>query len=267
MGSALGFSLAQPSGVAMLIFTFLGLGMAAPYVLLSAFPPLLKFLPKPGRWMESFKQVLGFILLGTVIWLVWVLGIQAGPTAVTVLLGAMLLIAIGAWVQGRWGTIAAAARTRVTAYIVAAVAIIGGITIGLVGVSGTAAPVASGTHSESGIAWEPYSATRVNELLGNGKAVFIDFTAAWCLSCQVNKQVALNSDEVARKFEKLGVTTVEADWTSRDENITRALAEFGRNSVPLYVLYAPGKSNQPIILPEILTPGIVLDALDRIEHL
>jgi thiol:disulfide interchange protein DsbD len=263
MGSALGFSLTQPPHISLLIFTFLGLGMAAPYLVLSASPALLRFVPKPGPWMETLKQVMGFLLLGTVVWLMWVLGVQAGTHAVTALAGALLLISIGAWVIGRWGSLSAAASRRTVAYLVAILLIAGGVATAVLGVR-MGSPSVSETARQGSIAWQPFSPEKLAELRAADKPVFIDFTAAWCLSCQVNEQVAFSSEEVQRKFSQLGIVPLKADWTSRDGAITRALAEHGRNSVPLYVLYGTG-DQPPIILPEILSPGIVLDALKQIE--
>jgi thiol:disulfide interchange protein/DsbC/DsbD-like thiol-disulfide interchange protein len=265
MGSALGYSLSQPAWAALLIFTFLGLGMGAPYVILSASPRLLKFIPRPGRWMETLKHILGFLLLGTVVWLAWVLGLQTGSEGVVILMGTLLLLGVGAWIYGRWGALVHARRVRVAAYVFAAILVLGGLGIGLssIGLSSTAAPVAS--TSKGSLNWEPYSPERVEQLRSEGRPVFIDFTAAWCLSCQVNERVAFSSDEVQRRFEELDIVPIKADWTSRNETITRALAAFGRNSVPLYVLHAGGPDRDPVILPEILTPGIVLDALAKID--
>lgn len=267
MGSALGFSLSQPDWVSWVVFTFLGLGMAAPYVILSASPALLRFVPKPGRWMESLKQLMGFILMATVVWLSWVLSVQAGSTAVVVLLGTLLLLGMGAWVLGRWGTFAASARTKAIAYSVTLILIIGGLGVGLFGIDSFAAtPTEAGSTNAGEFGWEKFDPQRVEELRASHTPVFVDFTAAWCLSCQVNERVAFSSQEVQQKFRDLGVVTMKADWTSRDESITRALAALGRNSVPLYVLYdGSGATAPPIILPEIITPGIVLDALDTLS--
>jgi len=265
MGSALGFSLAQPAWVGWLIFTALGLGMAAPYVVLSASPALLKFVPKPGRWMETLKQFMGFLLMATVIWLAWVLGVQAGVTAVMVLLIALLALGLGAWVYGRWGGFAVAAAKRRAAYIVAALLVVVGIVGGVRAVDRTAEKASVTIDSDGAITWEPFSRERVRELRVAGEAVFIDFTAAWCLSCKVNERVAFSSEEVQERFDELDIVALKADWTSRSDEITQALAEYGRNSVPLYVLYGSGEK-QPIILPEILTPGIVLDALNKIKN-
>ncbi len=266
MGSALGFSISQPPLVSMLIFTALALGMAFPYLVLSASPALLKFVPRPGPWMETLKQIMGFLLLATVIWLAWVLGIQAGPNGVVILLAVLFVLGIGAWVLGQWGTLAASTASRRVAWTVAGIAVTVALAFGLMGIERYGTAVSSVEDSSDGpVTWERYSPERVESLLANGTPVFIDFTAAWCLSCQVNKQVALRTDKVEQQMARLGVVPIQADWTGRDETITRALAEFGRNSVPLYVLYSGRGDEKPIILPEILTPGIVLDALNKIE--
>ena len=262
MGSALGFSLSQPGWVSFLVFTFLALGMAAPYVALTLIPGLVKFIPKPGRWMETLKQVMGFLLLATIVWLAWVLAQQAGTLAVIALLGALLLLGLGAWILGRWGTFSAKRGVRLTAYAATLVIAAMALTVGLLGADmGT--PTQAATANSDGLVWESYHPDRVTELRQSGAPVLIDFTAAWCLSCQVNERVAFSSDEVRRRLSELGVTLLKADWTARDETITQALASYGRNSVPLYVLY--GRDHNPIILPEILTPGIVLDALKKLD--
>jgi len=265
MGSALGFALTQPAWVAISVFTFLGLGMAAPFFILSSIPQLLKYVPRPGRWMESLEQFMGFLLVGTVVWLVWVLGIQAGINAVTLVLFDLFLTAIGAWIYGRWGNLAIPKKKRVIAWILAALIVGGSNGYVLANIDSYAVSSQQTVTQDKGISWQPFSEEKVAELTAAGKPVFVDFTAAWCLSCQVNEQVAFGSEEVQKKFAELGITALKADWTSRDEKIGKALAKFGRNSVPLYVLY-PGKPNsKPQLLPEIITPGIVLDALKTLE--
>ncbi|MEZ4747089.1 MAG: protein-disulfide reductase DsbD family protein [Calditrichia bacterium] len=269
MGSALGFALSQPALLSMAIFTALGMGMALPYVLLASSPGLLKFVPKPGAWMDTLKQSMGFLMMATVIWLLYVLDGQVGSLGVFVALLALLVVSFGGWVLGRWGTLMRSKTTRLVAKTIAAVLIVGSawLTIDMVG-DGTASASAATKTSANAAAhagWEPYSPELVNTLRAQGKPVFIDFTASWCLSCQVNKKVALNNAEVEAAFASKGVTRVIADWTSKDENITRALAAFGRNSVPLYVLYGAGSNEKPIVLPELLTPGLILDALARIN--
>ena len=262
MGAALGFALSQPPAAALAIFAFLGLGMAAPYLFLSAFPAMLKFIPKPGVWMETLKQFMGFLLMATVVWLASVLGLQTGVTGLLWLMGGLLVAGMGGWVFGRWGDFTKPTLTRRLGQIAAAVLILGSIWIGLQGTDATAAPVAESGQNTAGHGdWIPFSPEKVEEIVASGKPLFIDFTAAWCLSCQVNKKVVLHSEEIEKAFAEHGVTTMIADWTSNDERITRALAAFGRNSVPLYVLY-PGKpGSSPQILPEVLTSNIVLEAL------
>jgi thiol:disulfide interchange protein DsbD len=263
MGSALGFALSQPAWVAMTIFTFLGLGMASPYVLLSSIPSLLKFVPKPGRWMESLKQFMGFLLMATVLWLMWVLSIQAGSMMVIIVLGVMLILGVAGWIYGRWGNLAMPIRTRAVSTIIALILIIGSLYISLDSVNTYA--VTPGNENRNyageGIQWQTFSAEYLDQLKSEGKPVFLDFTAAWCLSCQVNERVAFSSEEVQQRFQDLGIIPLKADWTSRDESITQALARYGRNSVPLYVYYSGEDNQEPVILPEIITPGIVLEAL------
>ncbi len=270
MGSALGFALTQPPWVSMLVFTFLGLGMAFPYMLLASMPGLLKFVPRPGRWMESMKQFMGFLLAATVLWLLWVLAQQAGAMMVIVVLGGLLLASIAAWVYGRWGNLAMPVKTRRISSFVALLITAGALflTIDSVDIF-AAAPGASGvavTDGE-GIAWQSFDEEKLKQFRAEGKEIFLDFTAAWCLSCQVNDRVAFGNEEVQRVFRERGIVAIKADWTNRDEAITRALASFGRNSVPLYVYYPPGKNSAPRLLPELITPGIVLDVFRETDAL
>jgi thiol:disulfide interchange protein DsbD len=264
MGPALGFALTQSDGQSLLIFAFLGLGMAAPYMILASVPSLLKFVPKPGAWMESFKQFMGFMMMATVVWLVWVLSLQTDPNLVAIVLCLFVLLGLGGWIYGRWGGIAASNRSRLIARACAVIIMAGSLTVTLSIMPASSSQVARVSSDSSGLEWEPFSQQRVDELRTAGQPVFIDFTAAWCLSCQVNKRIALHNSQVVEKFESLGVTVIKADWTSRDPAITQALARFGRNSVPLYVLYTGDPDAQPEILPEILTPGIVLEALEKV---
>ena len=257
MGSALGLALGQPPASTLLIFGALGLGMAAPYLVLSASPRLLKRLPRPGRWMESLQQALGFPMLGTVVFLVWLFGRQAGVNAMSGLLAALLLIAAGAWLYGR-GTAPTASRGRRLALVISAGVLVAvGLTLGLS--QAQASPASTGAQAQG---WEPYSESRLAELRRAGQPVFIDFTADWCLTCQVNHRVALEAGDVRERFERQGVVRMKADWTLRDERITRALAAHGRQGVPLYVLYGRGRDAPARLLPEVLTPGVVLQALD-----
>lgn len=260
MGAALGFAVAQSVFTAVLVFTFLALGMASPYLVLALCPSLLKYVPKPGAWMESFKQFLGFLLLGTVVFLLWVFGQQLSIDAVAQLLGALLVIGLAGWIYGRWGNLSRTPTARGLAILLAAVGFIGGV---IWGWRVASAPVGEANAHE--LAWEPYSAAKLAALRAEGKPVFLDFTAAWCLSCKVNEAVAFHNEAVQKKLKESGIVLMKADWTRRDPEITQALASFGRNGVPLYVLYGKDPEAPPQLLPEVLTPGIVLEAVEKLK--
>lgn len=262
MGAAMGFTLSQPAPIALLVFTAVGLGMAAPYLLLSAFPQLLKYLPKPGRWMESLKQFMGFLLLATVIWLATVLIGVGGPLSIIWLLVAMLLCGVAAWVYGRWGTLVATAASRFTAAVTALLLVAAGAYLFLQNAesAGIGAPnvLPKGETGVAGLQWEPYTTATLEQYRQEGRAVFVDFTADWCLSCKFNEATALNTASVREAFDAGRIIAMKGDWTRRDDEITSALAQFGRNSVPLYVFYPPNHG-EPMILPELLTEAIVLE--------
>lgn len=259
MGSALGYTLGRPAVEVLAVFGALGLGMAAPYVVLGWFPGWLKWLPRPGRWMQTLRQGLAFPMFATAVWLAWVLAQQAGVDALLRLgLGAVLL-AFAAWLAARVAR--APARALAAACAVCALwlawPVSGGSAAAPAGSAAQSTPAAAG---EAPAGWQPWSVERVESLRAAARPVFVDFTAAWCVSCQVNKRVALDSEAVQRAMAARGVARLRADWTQRDPAITAALAGFGRSGVPLYLLYLPGES-MPRVLPELLTPGIVLEAL------
>ena len=260
MGSALGFGLSQPAPVALAVFTALALGMAAPYLLLSFSPRLLRFVPKPGAWMETFKQAMGFLMMGTVVVLVWIFGRQAGNDAVAFLLGGLVLLGLAAWLYGR-ATAPGRERPAPVSLALAALCALLGLALGLSQARAAARAPAGEAVVEGGIAWQPWSPEAEAAARAAGKAVFVDFTAAWCLSCQVNERVALRSPAVAERFERHGIAAFKADWTLHDERITAALRGFGRSGVPLYVLYPPG--GEARLLPEVITPDVVLRAFDE----
>lgn len=261
MGSALGFALTQSAPAALAIFTALGAGMALPFVALAASPRLLRFLPRPGAWMETMKQALGFLLAATVVWLAWVLGQQTGSDGIAMLLAALVVQAVGAWVLGKWAVMTRSAAVRTAAGIVAAVLIVGGAAAAVKLAGSGEPPARQAAATET---WEPYSEARVNELRAAGRPVFVDFGAAWCLTCQVNERVALSAATVLAKIEEKNVATLKADWTSRDPAITAALTKLGRSGVPTYVLYSKDASAPPRLLPEVLTPTLVIDALNKL---
>ncbi len=265
MGGALGYALTQPAWVSLLIFTFLGLGMAFPFALITSIPAMLKYVPKPGRWMESLKQFMGFLLVATVIWLLWVLSQQVGALVLLLLLVDLLFTSMAAWIYGRWGNLAMPPKTRYTAWAIALIILLASNGYTLANYHKFVIDSAQTAAVEGEINWLPYSDDALQKALQEGKPVFVDFTAKWCVSCQVNEKVAFSSEEVQKKFKELGIVAFKADWTKRDPEITRALARFGRMSVPLYVLYSGKPGARPTILPEVITPGIVLDALKTIQ--
>jgi len=263
MGAALGFALSQPAALTLLVFVALGIGMALPFLLLSWFPGWRRMLPKPGAWMVHLKQFLAFPLYATVAWLVWVLGAQVDNDAVVRLLVTLVAVAFVLWA---WRTYRVGASR---AYSVVAA-------VGLAATAYVAWPLFAGTPEHdaqtsasaratagAGDQWQAWSPARVSELTSAGKAVFVDFTAAWCVTCQVNKRLVLNDAGVRDAFADRGVELVRADWTRRDPVIGQALGALGRQGVPVYVLYRPGK--EPLLLPEVLQKQTVLDALATID--
>lgn len=263
MGAALGYALAVPAAEALLVFTALGAGMAAPYVALSASPGLHARLPKPGPWMEGFKQAMAFPMFAAALWLLWVFGRQTGVESLLRLLAGLLALAAAAWVYGRWGSLARAPRARRAAGATAAILAVAGFAYALPASEPSEQARATAADPD-GLPWERYSEARLAALRAEGRPAFVDFTAAWCITCQVNERVALRADAVRARFAALGVAALKADWTSRDPEITRALAALGRSGVPVYALYAAGAA-EPTLLPSILSPSIVLDALADLE--
>jgi thiol:disulfide interchange protein DsbD len=259
MGSALGYAISQPAWESMLVFTFLGAGMATPYLVLSLNPGLLKVLPRPGAWMETLKQVLSFPLFATVIWLLWVFGLQTGIDGAAGLLGAMLLFAVAGWVVGRWNALSISPRTHLVTRSLAFLVVLGGLALAW-NASQQSAPGMTGSGQGTAAVWQPWSAAKVDALVAEGKPVFVDFTAAWCLTCQVNKRTVLHRESIEAAFREKGVELLVADWTNHDPAIAKQLEALNRSGVPVYALYSGG-SRTPQLLPEILTEGIVLDAL------
>jgi len=265
MGAAVGFAVTQPWAIALLVFEALGLGLAAPYLLLSFVPAWSRFLPKPGAWMTRLKQLLAFPLYASVAWLVWVVSQQAGPHGVGAALAGLVLIAFASWLHGALGGVRAIWR-RTATWAVAALLpllIVGIVALGPLG-AGTQSPAPEA--AVGGLGWEPFSPERLDALRASGKPVFVNVTAAWCVTCLVNERVALRSAAVADAFAKKGVVALKADWTNRDPAISRMLGSLGRNGVPLYVLYPSGAraGAPPSLLPQILTEGAVIDALDKL---
>jgi thiol:disulfide interchange protein DsbD len=252
MGAAIGYALVQPPATALAVFTCLALGLALPYVVLSLVPVLAARLPRPGPWMETTKQLLAFPLLATVVWLVWVTSLQGGPETVLRVLTVLLMLGFAAWMLGRW--------PRGWARVVAVVTV-----VCAAGIAASLDAGARSSESATPLVWESYSPARMSDLERAGRPVFLDFTAAWCVTCQVNERVALTARAVTEKMREIGVVPVRADWTKSDPEIARALQRFGRDGVPLYVLYSGRHDDPPRILPQLLTSRIVLDELEKLE--
>jgi thiol:disulfide interchange protein DsbD len=256
MGAAIGYALAQSPAVTFAVFTALALGLAAPYVALTLQPAWTRLLPRPGAWMEVLRQAVSVPIFCTVIWLAWALTRAYGSGLLVSLLCSLLLLAIAGWFLGRW-------PAKRWATIVAALIVLAVIAVSVAAPKQLEAAPESSSTSQTHSAWEPWSADAVSRYQAQGRPVFVDFTASWCLSCQVNERVALDQPQVQQAFEDANVALLKADWTRGDDAITQALTALGRSGVPAYALYVPGQS-EPQLLPEALTPGIVTDALSKL---
>ncbi len=260
MGASLGLAVTLPTVEALAVFATLGLGMALPYLAASAWPALARALPRPGPWMAHFKAVMAFPMFATVIWLVWVLGQQAGIDAVAAWLGTLLALGFAAWVAGVRDL---SARARVTWALVALLTLGAALAWSLPSLRATAVPapgVAAGPGADATDRWQPWSQERVRQALAEGRPVFVDFTAAWCVTCQFNKRAVLSDARVLADFEARRVLLLRADWTRRDPAITAALAALGRNGVPVYLLHSP-RAPASRLLSEVLSVGEVREAL------
>ena len=255
MGASLGLAVGLPAPQALLIFAAIGLGMALPYLAASWWPAVARLLPKPGAWMDTFRKFMAFPMFGTAVWLLWVLGQQTGIDGAGALLALLVVLALVLWALGLTG------RTRIVlaSFSIAAGALLASaIGPNVIKMAEAATPVAE----TPGARWQPWSAESVQTALGAGQPVFVDFTAAWCVTCQYNKKTTLASAEVLSAMDAAKVQTFRADWTRRDAAITAELQKLGRNGVPVYVLQAPGQA--PVVFSEILSVTEVKDALGRL---
>ncbi len=254
LAPALGAAIALPAGESFAVFTAIAIGLSAPYLLLSAFPAAVKILPRPGAWMETFKQLMAFPLYATVGWLLWVLAGQTkdNDNALLLIVFGLVLVAMAAWVYGRWA--------KPAARFIAALLLVGGVWLGWP----KSADAASVTDSGYAVKWEAWSPAAVEAARAAGRTIYVDFTARWCATCQTNKAAVFSSSDVLKAFGERNVLLLKADWTSKDSAITDELAKWNRSAVPFNLIYAPGRT-EPVILPELLTPGIVLNALAGLD--
>lgn len=263
VGGVSGVALQANTIQGLLIFATLGLGMASPFMVLAIFPKLVAYLPKPGPWMETFKHSMGFLLMAALIFLVYLLGQLAGTTAITTMLIVLLLASVAAWVYGRWATPVKSAKSKGIARLVTlALLLVSGIW-GLKSVSAAYDNYVDGAAAVAeGEPWAPWNSEAVESALAEGKPVFVDFTATWCLICQVNKKAALRTEATSELFEEAGIVSLSADWTRYDDAITKELEKFGRSGVPLYLLYSP--DGEVSVLPQNLTNGIIREAVENL---
>ena len=259
LGTALGFAFTQSSVIILSIFIAIAAGMSAPYLLLSAQPAWLRFLPRPGPWMLHVKQFMGFLLLATLLFLLYVLGAQRGLEGAIWASCFLLVISVACWMKGAFvvPTSSATKRSVTLALMVVLVFASGIYFIGNKFHSSNTAFADSRLQGD----WQAFTPVRLQRELEQGRSVFVDFTAAWCLTCKFNEASVLESTEIRQAFQRHGIVKLKADWTNGDPVITKLLQHFGRPGVPLYVLYL-GKNEEPIVFPELLTKSILLDKLE-----
>jgi thiol:disulfide interchange protein len=264
LGTALGFAFSQTSAIIAAMFASIATGMAFPYLLLSAQPGWMKFLPKPGAWMEHLKQFMGFPLLATLLWLLYVIGQQRGAEAVIWASAAYLCLALAVWLYGAFLGPLSSLRAKTFATLGMALSLLLGLGYfagNLFARAAATMPEKSASVLKGGIPWVPYSEAGLQRLLAEGKPVFVDFTADWCITCKFNMRTAIDTKAVRAAFEKLGIVPMLADWTNSNPEITKKLAQFERVGVPFYLFYPAGHPNDPVILPELLTEQILLRAV------
>jgi thiol:disulfide interchange protein DsbD len=260
MGAAIGFALSRSAAVTFLVFTVLALGLASPYVALTLQPAWTRWMPRPGPWMEYLRKAVSIPIFIAVIWMVWVFAQVVGATGVAALLSGMLVVAVAGWVLGHWP--ARRPSTAAAVLLLAIAVAVPSFAAKRFQVSGASNRTVASTSARA--FWQPFSPKQLASDRAEGRPVFVDFSAAWCLTCQVNERLVLDRSEVKQAFQNRGVTTMRADWTNYDDAITKALTHLGRNGVPTYALYSGDAKTPPKLLPEVLTQDIVLNALHQL---
>src|SRR5215471_12897029 len=263
LGTALGFAFTQSAATILAMFIAVAAGMSAPYLLLSAQPAWLRFLPRPGPWMVHVKQFMGFLLLATLLFLLYVLGAQRGLEGAIWASCFLLMISVACWMKGAFVLPTASAMKRIIVLVLMLLLVIGS-GVYFIGGKFQSAKIASADSQIRGD-WQPFTPERLQSELEQGRTVFVDFTAAWCLTCKFNEASVLEAHDVREAFQRHGIVKLKADWTNGDPVITKLLQHFGRPGVPLYVLY-PAKNEEPIVFPELLTKSMVLDKLETVAR-
>ncbi|MBK5013170.1 protein-disulfide reductase DsbD [Pantoea sp. S62] len=261
MASAVGYALTQPPLVSVVIFISLALGFAAPFTLISFFPVLARILPKPGAWMITLKQGLAFPMLGAVGWLIWVLERQAGSAALAAILACCLLFSFAAWLYGMAQKRRMMGQRHVVLHVATAffLALVVVPLLNLNSFATAPAETEAASPAAAAVAWSPQN---VDAIKGQGKPILVNFTASWCITCQVNDRTSLSTQAVKAAMARTSTIYMVADSTKYNPDVEQALSDFGRGGLPLYVVY-PADGGKPVVLPQVLTPGIVISALDQ----
>jgi thiol:disulfide interchange protein len=261
LGAALGFAFIQSGWTIFIMFVAIAAGMSFPYLLLSAQPAWLRLLPKPGPWMERVKQLMGFLLLATLLFLLWIIGAERGVEAIIWTCSLLLALSLACWMKGSFLVPTASTTTRIIVFVLLLVLVLGSGWYFGEKFSTTKLPSSNSATPLAGD-WQPFTPERLKSEIDQGHTVFVDFTAAWCLTCKFNEATVLESTAVREAFQRHGIVKIKADWTNADPAITKILKQFGRPGVPLYVLYPAGKA--PIVFPELLTQSIILEKFETI---
>jgi thiol:disulfide interchange protein len=272
LGAAVAFALAQPPWVILLVFVTVAVGLSLPYVLLSLHPGWLRYVPRPGVWMDTFKQVMGFLLLATMIWLLFVLGAETGTSGVTWMLAFLLVCGFFAWMHGRFLNLMSSRRRVALVWLFTIAGIVLGyrqllqpvLFPGDRAMELAASSISPRAHvTAGGVVWEPFSVDYLEQSVAEGRTVFIDFTADWCWTCKVNERTVLEDGDVESALRDNDVLTLKGDWTRKDPEITEILQQHQRAGVPFYAVYPAGHLDQAIVLPEIINKKLVLDSLAK----